>query len=160
MPSPAGPKWRLVYRFTLLEEWQHFRQAYKAIMLPDDDLVLDTCTVNRIFSVLEACAWGAGAGCASLPCSPARLGLQGDHLQACLPLRALPSGPIKHSHTLLYCPLPPPLPHPDDLLYAQPSLCQAAWSHSELHTQPPCMLGVSACQPGRSPAERSGQASC
>lgn len=42
-----GPKWRLTYRFTLLEEWQAYRQRYKAILLPDDDLLvsqwLDTC---------------------------------------------------------------------------------------------------------------------
>lgn len=25
-----GPKWRLAYRFTLLEEWEQYRQQYKS----------------------------------------------------------------------------------------------------------------------------------
>jgi hypothetical protein len=36
--AAAGAKWHLLYRFTLLPEWQQYRQQYAAIMLPDDDL--------------------------------------------------------------------------------------------------------------------------
>lgn len=38
--AASGPKWRLAHRFTLLPEWPAFRQRYKAVMWPDDDLVV------------------------------------------------------------------------------------------------------------------------
>ncbi|KAL4430961.1 hypothetical protein ABPG75_006217 [Micractinium tetrahymenae] len=50
----SGPKWRLAYRFTLLPEWEQYRERYQAIMFPDDDLVMDICTVNTMFSTLAA----------------------------------------------------------------------------------------------------------
>jgi hypothetical protein len=36
--TAQGPNWRLIYRFTLLQEWQQYRRQYKALMLPDDDV--------------------------------------------------------------------------------------------------------------------------
>lgn len=36
--AATGAKWHLLYRFTLLPEWQQYKQQYAAIMLPDDDL--------------------------------------------------------------------------------------------------------------------------
>ncbi|EFN53461.1 hypothetical protein CHLNCDRAFT_136725 [Chlorella variabilis] len=82
--AAGGAKWRLAYRFTLSEEWPQYRQRYKAIMLPDDDLTasssahrigptarccsfdrpanlarwqrrdVDTCTINTVFSMMAA----------------------------------------------------------------------------------------------------------
>ena len=41
MYAASGPKWRLAYRFTLLEEWQaDYSRSYRAVMFPDDDLVV------------------------------------------------------------------------------------------------------------------------
>ncbi|KAL4860248.1 hypothetical protein ACK3TF_000432 [Chlorella vulgaris] len=41
--AAAGAKWHLLYRFTLLPEWQQYKQQYAAIMLPDDDLQPSVC---------------------------------------------------------------------------------------------------------------------
>lgn len=64
-PRPAQPPPCCAVRarrFTLLPEWAAYRQRYRAILLPDDDLVMDTCTVNQVFSVLRV------SGHLSVPC--------------------------------------------------------------------------------------------
>lgn len=49
----SGPKWRLIWGFTLLPEWQDYQKNYTAIMFPDDDLTLDLCTINTVFYLMK-----------------------------------------------------------------------------------------------------------
>lgn len=63
----TGPKWRLVYRFTLLDEWREMRQRYRALLIPDDDL-----TVSAQHTLTRRCA---GSLRLVLVCCAARLPL-------------------------------------------------------------------------------------
>lgn len=51
--SKKGPKWRLYYEFTATQEWDQLALQYDYIMLPDDDLKMDTCAINKVFSVMR-----------------------------------------------------------------------------------------------------------
>lgn len=51
--SKKGPKWRLYYEFTDTEEWDRLALQYDYIMLPDDDLKMDTCAINKVFSLMR-----------------------------------------------------------------------------------------------------------
>ena len=58
--AATGPKWRLAYRFTLLEEWQaDYGRNYRAVMFPDDDLVVSLKTAAAVPA--EALAAGGGS---------------------------------------------------------------------------------------------------
>lgn len=49
-----GPKWRLYYELTSNDElWKPIAERYDRIMLPDDDLEMDTCTINQVFSTMK-----------------------------------------------------------------------------------------------------------
>lgn len=48
-----GAKWRLVYQLFSRQDWLATTEQYKAIMVPDDDLVMDTCMLNRAFQLFE-----------------------------------------------------------------------------------------------------------
>lgn len=48
-----GPKWRLVHELFKSPDWEGLRQHYRAVMLADADLLLDTCTINRAFEVFH-----------------------------------------------------------------------------------------------------------
>jgi len=43
----AGPKWQLVWQLTQLPIWPELLAGKKAVMVPDDDVILDTCAINR-----------------------------------------------------------------------------------------------------------------
>ena len=43
----AGPKWQLVWQLTQHPSWPQLREGKRAVMVADDDLVMDTCTLNR-----------------------------------------------------------------------------------------------------------------
>ena len=57
-PSPLqvlhmqGPKWQLVWQLTQNPIWRNLMAGKRAVMVPDDDLQFDTCTINRH-------AWGS-----------------------------------------------------------------------------------------------------
>jgi hypothetical protein len=48
-----GPKWRLYYELTTGPEWDAISNKYSYLMLPDDDLEMDTCTINTVFRLME-----------------------------------------------------------------------------------------------------------
>ena len=48
-----GAKWRLFLDFTSAPEWRDLASRYDYVMLPDDDLEMDTCTINKVFQVME-----------------------------------------------------------------------------------------------------------
>ncbi|GAB4815444.1 hypothetical protein N2152v2_002490 [Parachlorella kessleri] len=49
-----GPKWYLYYNLTESPLWQQLlERGYEYIMLPDDDLRMDTCQINTFFSALK-----------------------------------------------------------------------------------------------------------
>lgn len=48
-----GPKWRLYYLYTASPEWHAIATQYEYIMLPDDDLGMDTCTINAVFELMR-----------------------------------------------------------------------------------------------------------
>ena len=48
-----GAKWRLFLDFTSAPEWRDLASRYDYVMLPDDDLEMDTCTINKVFEVME-----------------------------------------------------------------------------------------------------------
>lgn len=54
MYRATGPKWRLVWGLTLQPEWQEIKAQYQRIMVPDDDLTMDTCTINTVFSAMKS----------------------------------------------------------------------------------------------------------
>lgn len=43
----AGPKWHLLWQATRLPVWRSLVAGKRAVMVADDDLVLDTCSINR-----------------------------------------------------------------------------------------------------------------
>lgn len=45
--SAAGPKWQLLWQLTQRQEWAALSAGRKAIMVPDDDLHMSTCDINR-----------------------------------------------------------------------------------------------------------------
>lgn len=49
-----GPKWRLYYQFVNSPHWEAVANKYEYIMLPDDDLGMDTCTINTVFTVMKS----------------------------------------------------------------------------------------------------------
>ena len=48
-----GPKWRLYYKLTSGHEWSSISKKYDYIMLPDDDLQMDTCSINAVFEMMR-----------------------------------------------------------------------------------------------------------
>lgn len=54
----VGPKWQLVWQLTQQPIWPQLLAGKKAVMLPDDDVILDTCAINRCL----ACLLASGAG--------------------------------------------------------------------------------------------------
>jgi hypothetical protein len=49
-----GPKWRLFMQLAMDPVlWDPIAAAYDYIMLPDDDLQMDTCTVNRVITIMR-----------------------------------------------------------------------------------------------------------
>ena len=49
----AGPKWMLLWQLTQQPGWRELSAGKKALMVADDDLEMDTCSINR---------WAAHAG--------------------------------------------------------------------------------------------------
>lgn len=51
-----GPKWHVLKAAMRMypKEWEHMQSKYKAIMIPDDDVLMDTCTINRAFELFHA----------------------------------------------------------------------------------------------------------
>ena len=43
----AGPKWRLMWQLTQHPAWPALVAGKAALMVPDDDLIIDTCAINR-----------------------------------------------------------------------------------------------------------------
>lgn len=43
-----GPKWRLFMELTSLPEWGPLAGRYDYVMLPDDDLDMSTCALNKV----------------------------------------------------------------------------------------------------------------
>ena len=43
----AGPKWMLVWQLTQHPAWPRLAAGRRAVMVADDDVVLDTCSINR-----------------------------------------------------------------------------------------------------------------
>lgn len=52
----SGPKWRLVRDMAKQHPavWRGIQRQYKAIMVADDDLIMDTCVINRSFEIHSA----------------------------------------------------------------------------------------------------------
>jgi len=52
----CGPKWRLVRDMATQHPavWKGIRRQYKAIMVADDDLIMDTCVISRSFEIHSA----------------------------------------------------------------------------------------------------------
>lgn len=48
-----GPKWRLFFDFTSSSSWASVSTKYEYIMLPDDDLHMNTCAINKVFSTMR-----------------------------------------------------------------------------------------------------------
>ncbi|KAH7624396.1 hypothetical protein Ndes2526B_g00590 [Nannochloris sp. 'desiccata'] len=48
-----GPKWRLYLDFSNSEKWSTLASQYDYIMLPDDDLHMNTCAINKVFSIMR-----------------------------------------------------------------------------------------------------------
>jgi hypothetical protein len=48
-----GPKWRLFLEFSNSEKWSTLSSQYDYIMLPDDDLHINTCAINKVFSTMR-----------------------------------------------------------------------------------------------------------
>jgi hypothetical protein len=48
-----GPKWRLFLDFSNSENWSTLSSKYDYIMLPDDDLHMNTCAINKVFSTMK-----------------------------------------------------------------------------------------------------------
>lgn len=86
--AAGGAKWRLAYRFTLSEEWPQYRQRYKAIMLPDDDLTASS-SAHRIGPTARCCSFDRPANLARW-----QRRVRGRHalLAACLVLFDQPTG--------------------------------------------------------------------
>ncbi len=55
-----GTKWKLVYSLYTMRHWRQLAQGYRAVMVADDDLVMDTCVISRYCMVLRAAlsSWG------------------------------------------------------------------------------------------------------
>eukprot|EP00887_Chlorella_sp_A99_P005466 scaffold1.g5466.t1 len=51
--SAKGPKWRLAYALSRLPDWPALAANYSAIMVADDDLIMDTCVLNRAFDLFH-----------------------------------------------------------------------------------------------------------
>lgn len=43
----AGPKWHLLWQATRLPVWRTLIAGKRAVMFADDDLGMDTCSINR-----------------------------------------------------------------------------------------------------------------
>lgn len=56
-----GPKWKLVYDLYSKPEWDELAKGARAVMVPDDDLEMDTCTLNR--SGCPAAPWLSALHC-------------------------------------------------------------------------------------------------
>ena len=53
--SMVGPKWRLYWALTSNSTfWGPIAKRYRYVMLPDDDLIMDTCTINAVFDTMRA----------------------------------------------------------------------------------------------------------
>ncbi|KAL4419036.1 hypothetical protein ABPG77_010023, partial [Micractinium sp. CCAP 211/92] len=50
----AGPKWHLLWQATRLPVWRTLIAGKRAVMFADDDLGMDTCSINRAFEVFSA----------------------------------------------------------------------------------------------------------
>ncbi len=48
-----GPKWRLFLEFSESTLWSTLSSQYDYIMLPDDDLHMNTCSINKVFSTMR-----------------------------------------------------------------------------------------------------------
>ena len=48
-----GTKWKLVYSLYTMRHWRQLTQGYRAIMVADDDLAMDTCVISRYCMVLR-----------------------------------------------------------------------------------------------------------
>ena len=48
-----GPKWRVYYQFTSSSDWKDVAEKYQYVMLPDDDLEIDTCSLNTVFETMR-----------------------------------------------------------------------------------------------------------
>lgn len=68
--AARGAKWHLLYQFTLLPEWQQYRQQYRVIMLPDDDLQVKERLVHACSCVCQA---RSSLLLARTSCNPAQL---------------------------------------------------------------------------------------
>jgi len=47
-----GPKWRLYLDLSSGPEWEAISQRYNYVMLPDDDLEMSTCQINKVFDIM------------------------------------------------------------------------------------------------------------
>ena len=54
--SARGAKWDLLHALTSRADWPALAARYRAIMLPDDDILMDTPTINAAFNLTMA--WG------------------------------------------------------------------------------------------------------
>ncbi|GAB4822225.1 hypothetical protein N2152v2_009271 [Parachlorella kessleri] len=48
-----GTKWKLVYSLYTMRHWRQLAQGYRAVMVADDDLDMDTCVISRAFDVFH-----------------------------------------------------------------------------------------------------------
>lgn len=49
----TGPKWRLYLDLSSGDQWDDIAKRYEYIMLPDDDLELSTCAINKVFDIMR-----------------------------------------------------------------------------------------------------------
>lgn len=146
----VGPKWQLVWQLMQQPIWPQLLAGKKAVMLPDDDVILDTCAINRCLGCLQVGGVASHARAVSTvrhlcspcaPCTPTFLGRHQPVRPTCLPCRAFE------------------LFTAYGLLLGQPSLCpvehRASW-WAQTATPRGC-LGVGCqCSTGVLPQTRPG----
>jgi hypothetical protein len=91
-------KWQMIWALMTEAEplwqgiWQGIREGYDYIMVADDDLIMDACTIDILFDVSPACPGQLPASCAlcrcwRVLCASARTCPSPAELGACPPAR-------------------------------------------------------------------------